>query len=70
MLNDIIDIFIGMFNHALIDVCGINVAEFEQYNYFVSVICVAVSVMVVAGSFSLLIVVTASIFNALRGVMK
>lgn len=52
MLNDIIDIFIGMFNHVLIDVCGINIAEFEQYNYFVSVICVAVSVMVVAGAFS------------------
>lgn len=63
MLNEIIELFIGMFNYAITEVCGIAISDFEQYDYFVGIICVAVSVMLLAGAFSLLIVVVASTFG-------
>lgn len=65
MLNELIELFIGMFNYAITEVCGINIADFALYDYFVGIICVTVSVMVLAGAFSLLIVVVACTFNSI-----
>lgn len=63
MLNEMIELFIGMFNYAITEVCGLSISDFALYDYFVGVICVAVSVLVLAGAFSLLVVVVAGTFN-------
>lgn len=63
MLNEMISLFVGMLNYAITEVCGMSVSDFALYDYFVGVICVAVTVLVLAGSFSLLVVVVCGTFN-------
>lgn len=63
MLNEMISLFIGMLNYAITEVCGMALSDFALYDYFVGIICVAVTVLVLAGAFSLLIVVVAGTFN-------
>ena len=52
MLNEFIELFIGMLNYAITEVCGLNIADFALYDYFVGIICVVVTVLVLAGAFS------------------
>lgn len=63
MLNEMISLFIGMLNYAITDVCGIPLSDFALYDYFVGIICVAVTVLVLAGAFSLLVCVVAGTFG-------
>ena len=63
MLNEMIELFIGMFNYAITNVCGMSVSDFALYDYFVGIICVVVTVLMLAGAFSLLCVVVAGTFN-------
>ena len=63
MLNEMISLFVGMLNYAITEVCGMSLSDFALYDYFVGVICVAVTVLVLAGAFSLLVVVVCGTFN-------
>ena len=69
MLNDVIEIFIGMFNYAL-ELVGVEPSEFANYNYFVGVICCIVAMVIPAGAFALLITVVTETFKFIRGSIK
>lgn len=70
MLNEMIEIFIGMFNYAITEVCGMQISDFKLYDYFVGVICTAVSALFICGGFALLIVVVSETFMTIRGSNK
>ena len=70
MLNEMIDIFIGMLNYAITECCGLELSEFANYNWFVGVICTSVVIGMILGSFALLIVVVAETFKTIRGSFK
>lgn len=63
MLNEMISLFVGMLNYAITEVCGMSVSDFALYDYFVGVICVVVTALMLAGAFSLLVVVVAGTFG-------
>lgn len=70
MMNEMIELFVGMLNYCITDVCGLQIAEFKLYDYFVGIICVAVTVLMLAGAFSLILVVVSSTFNLIGRVTK
>lgn len=70
MLNEMIDIFLGMLNYAITEVCGMQLTEFSQYNWWVGVICTVVTAIVLIGSFALLVVVVSETFKTIRGANK
>lgn len=63
MLNELISFFIGMLNYAITEVCGLSISDFALYDYFVGIICVVVTVLVLAGAFSLLLCVVSGTFG-------
>lgn len=63
MLNEMISLFIGMLNYAITEVCGLSISDFALYDYFVGIICVAVTVLMLAGAFALLVTVVAGTFG-------
>lgn len=69
MLNEMIDIFLGMYNHAL-ELIGIVPTEYEDYTYFCSLISLIIPVLLISGSFALLICVVSETFQLIRGAFK
>ena len=60
MLNDLMDIFLGMyFNY--VD------PEYASKDYFISIIAVVITACMLIGSFALLIVVVSETFKTIRG---
>ena len=51
MLNEMISLFVGMLNYAITEVCGMSVSDFALYDYFVGVICVVVTALMLVGAF-------------------
>lgn len=63
MLNEMIGIFVGMLNYCITEICGMSISEFENYDFFVGCLCIVVTVLVLAGAFSLLCVVVSATFG-------
>lgn len=70
MLNDIIDIFIGLFNHVIVDLLGIQLTDFDNYNHYVACICLVITIVIPSGSFALLCTVVSEAFKTIRGSIK
>lgn len=70
MLNDIIDIFIGLFNHVIVDLLGMELTEFDNYNHYVACICIVVTIVIPSGAFCLLCTVVSECFKTIRGSIK
>ena len=70
MINEMIEIFIGALNYAITEICGQQIADFALYDYFVGLICLVVPIVIICGSFALLIVVVAETFQTIRGSFK
>ena len=67
MLNELIDIFCGMYIYAL-DLLGMS--DYEGKEYFVSMMCLLLSVVMTSGTFIVISVIISNIFKTIRGVTK
>lgn len=60
MLNDLMDIFLGMYYAYIPD-------DYVSRDYFTSIIAVIITACMLVGSFALLIVVVSETFKTIRG---
>lgn len=67
MLEELIDIFCGMYMYAL---NAIGAADYEYKDYFLSMICIVVTLCIMVGSFLVICTIISETFKTIRGTAK
>lgn len=67
MLNELIDIFVGMYRYILEE---LGMLDYEYQAYFISNMCVIVTAAMIIGTFILICVIVSETFKTIRGSTK
>lgn len=67
MLEELIDIFMGMYMYAL---NAMGASEYEYKEYFGSMICLIVTLCIMIGSFLVICTIISETFKTIRGTAK
>lgn len=67
MLEELIDIFTGMYIYAL---DAIGASDYEFKDYFTSMLCLVVTMCIMVGSFLVICTIISETFKTIRGTTK
>lgn len=64
MLEELVDIFMGMYQYALE---ALGLLDYEFKGYFASMICLVITACMIVGSFVVIAVIISETFKTIRG---